>query len=105
MPTEDTLTFSELTIADYGEVIALWQALEGIALSAADTPERIASYLVRNPGLSFVARHRGQVVGALLCGHDGRRGYLHHVAVREDWRHQGIGAALVRLALNGLKEE
>jgi N-acetylglutamate synthase len=96
---------SEITMEDYPEVMALWRATEGIGLSAADEPERIRAYLARNPGLSFVARAEDQVVGAVLCGHDGRRGLLHHLAVRADCRKQGIGKALMERCLAGLSAQ
>lgn len=93
-----------LTLDDYPAVLALWTAVEGIGLSDADTPAGIAQYLQRNPGLSFVARDDGRIVGAVLCGHDGRRGYLHHLAVATDHRRRGIGRALVESCLAGLRE-
>jgi N-acetylglutamate synthase len=95
------LSFS---INDYDEVMALWRATPGIGLSDADSRAAIAAYLLRNPGLSFVAREAGRLVGAVLCGMDGRRGYLHHLAVHPDARRQGTGAALVEHCLAGLRE-
>ncbi|MBN1669368.1 MAG: GNAT family N-acetyltransferase [Anaerolineales bacterium] len=85
----------EMTIADYETVYNLWRHTEGIGLSDADSKEGIKRFLERNPGLSFVAVDAGQVVGAALCGHDGRRGYIHHLAVASDHRKQGIGRSLV----------
>ncbi|HUJ43926.1 MAG TPA: GNAT family N-acetyltransferase [Opitutaceae bacterium] len=92
-----------MTLADYDAVIALWRASEGIGLSAADERDAIAAYLERNPGMSFVAVATGHVVGAVLGGHDGRRGYLHHLAVAPASRHRGIGRALVEASLVRLK--
>jgi ribosomal protein S18 acetylase RimI-like enzyme len=85
----------EMTIADYEPVYTLWQNSEGIGLSDADSKEGIKHFLVRNPGLSFVAFEGDQLVGAALCGHDGRRGYIHHLAVAKSHRKQGIGKSLV----------
>lgn len=90
---------------DYDEVYALWQRCEGVGLSSADSRQSIATYLDRNPGLSFVARHGETIVGAILCGHDGRRGYIHHLAVEENYRRHGIGRHLVKHSLAALKEE
>ena len=84
-----------MTIADFEDVKALWQHSNGIELSSADTKESIARFLERNPGLSFVARDGERLVGAVLCGHDGRRGYIDHLAVSQSHRCQGIGRALV----------
>jgi ribosomal protein S18 acetylase RimI-like enzyme len=86
----------ELTIKNCEEVLSLWQSSEGVGLDKdADTKERIGIYLQRNPGLSFAACEKGKVIGAVLCGHDGRRGYLHHLTVAEAHRKKGIGTALV----------
>jgi ribosomal protein S18 acetylase RimI-like enzyme len=97
-------TIREMTMADYAAVYALWSGTEGIGLSSADTPERIAAFLERNPGMSFVAHVEGQLVGALLGGTDGRRGYLHHLAVSPERRGAGIGYQLVARALAALKQ-
>ena len=92
-----------MTADDYDEVAALWQSTEGIGLDEhVDTREGIAAYLARHPGLSFVALQEGRIVGAALCGHDGRRGYLHHLAVVPTCRRQGIGRALVEACLFAL---
>ncbi len=71
-----------MTAQDYDEVAGLWRHTEGVGLDDdTDTREEIAAYLARKPGFSYVARQQCQIVGAVLCGHDGRRGYLHHLAV------------------------
>ena len=92
----------EMSIADFEEVKALWQRSNGIELSTADTKESITRFLERNPGLSFVARDGDLLVGAVLCGHDGRRGYIDHLAVSQSHRCQGIGRALVGRCLYNL---
>jgi N-acetylglutamate synthase len=85
-----------MCVEDYPEVVALWRASEGVGLTESDSPAGVAAFLVRNPGMSAVACDaEGRVVGAVLCGHDGRRGYLHHLAVTRGLRRSGIGRALV----------
>jgi N-acetylglutamate synthase len=93
----------KFTIKDYKKVIALWQSCEGIGLSSADSKDCLHAYLKRNSGMSFVARYEKEVIGAVLCGHDGRRGYLHHLAVHPDYRNQGIGRALVEKCILALQ--
>lgn len=90
-----SLNIREMTIEDYEDVYALWDASEGIGLSDADSKEGIKRFLKRNPMLSFVAMDNGEIVGAALCGHDGRRGYIHHLAVIPSHRREGIGRSLV----------
>src|SRR5687768_16369590 len=89
----------DLIASDCDEVLSFWQNVPGVGLSDADTPEGMLANLRRNPGLSLVVRHEGRIVGAVLCGHDGRRGYLHHLAVAAEYRGQGIGKALVERCL------
>lgn len=93
---------SGMTGVDYDEVLRLWQQSEGVGLNESDTRECVAAYLERNPGLSLIARNQGQVVGAVLCGHDGRRGYLHHLAVAVEHRRNGLGRSLVDTCLEKL---
>jgi N-acetylglutamate synthase len=91
---------------DIPAALALWQGLPGIGLRDADSPPAIARYLRRNPGLSFVAvREAGVLIGVSLAGHDGRRGYLHHVAVTTALQQNGIGRRLVEACLAALKAE
>ena len=100
----------EFTLADYDAAFALWSASEGVGLSQADEPHNVARFLERNPGLSFVALDDTQnppgtsmhVVGAVLCGSDGRRGFLHHLAVDRRFRRTGVGRQLVRRCLQAL---
>lgn len=95
---------TQFTIESYDDVYSLWQNTEGIGLSDSDTKESISAYLLRNPGMSFVAEMDGQIVGAVLCGHDGRRGYVHHLAVRKDFQNQGLGRQLVEKCLSVLQK-
>jgi len=94
----------ELTRADYEGAYALWSVTEGVGLSQADEPHNIARFLERNPGLSFVALDSSRIVGAVLCGHDGRRGFLHHLAVDKGFRRAGIGRQLVQRCLRALSD-
>jgi N-acetylglutamate synthase len=93
----------EFTIADYDEVLALWRSSEGIGLGTADTREAIAAFLARNPTLSFAARDAGALMGAVLCGYDGRRAYIHHLAVAASQRRQGIGHLLASRCVEALR--
>jgi len=93
-------------MARYPEVFTLWEQCEGIGLSRADEEANISSYLARNPGLSFIALAAdNRVVGAVLAGHDGRRGYIHHLAVHPDYRRLGLGRQLADKAIAALKQE
>ncbi len=102
---ESEVIILPMTIEDYEEVIALWKASPGIGLSDADSRDKIGHYLESNPGMSFVARDGGKLVGAALCGHDGRRGYLHHLAVHPDHRKSGTGRLLSERCLTALKAD
>ena len=94
----------EMTINDYPAVYNLWENSEGIGLSDADSKEGIRHFLTHNPGLSYVALDNDQIVGAALCGHDGRRGYIHHLAVLSSHRKQGIGRSLVNRCVFALMQ-
>lgn len=90
---------------DFDEVRLLWAASEGLGAGPGDTPEAIARFLERNPELSLVALDGGKIVAAILCGHDGRRGHIYHLAVARTHRRQGLGEELVRRGLAGLRGE
>lgn len=95
-----------MTMDDYGALIVMWKNTPNMGLrSLDDSEEGIAAFLKRNPKTSFVDYEDGRVAGAILCGHDGRRGYIYHTVVLPDWRGQGIGSALVERTVNALKEE
>jgi putative acetyltransferase len=98
-----TVMIDPMTIDHFDEVIALWKEFENVGLSSADEREKIKTYLTRNPGMSFVAKENGVVVGAALCGHDGRRGYLHHLAVAQSHQMKGIGRNLAERCTESLR--
>lgn len=94
-----------MTIENYSEIYEMWSSIPGIGLSDSDSKESILRYLERNPNLSFVYYHDYKIVGAILCGHDGRRGYIHHTCVLPEYRGQNIGRILVEKALEELKHQ
>jgi GNAT superfamily N-acetyltransferase len=89
---------------DYMQVRTLWKASEGIGLDDSDSPEGLEAFLSRNPGLSAVADSGGTIVGAVLCGHDGRRGFIYHLIVAQSHRRRGVGTKLVSRCLAVLHE-
>lgn len=98
-------TIREMTIHDYEQMIELWNGIEGLAISNADSRENIGNYLNRNQELSYVCEQDNKIIGTILCGHDGRRGFIYHVAVNPDYRKQKIGNKLVQTSLEQLRKE
>jgi len=90
---------------DHAQARGLWGSTEGVGLSNADSFENVCRFLERNPGLSFVTTDKQMVVATILCGHDGRRGLIHHLAVASSQRRRGLGRALVQRALAALRQE
>ena len=99
------MNIREMKIEDYDKVYALWKTIKGFGIrSVDDSKEGIERFLKWNPGLSVVAEENGEIVGAILCGSDGRRGCLYHVCVHRDYRRQGIGKTMVVWCMEKLKE-
>ncbi|MBQ2866434.1 MAG: GNAT family N-acetyltransferase [Clostridia bacterium] len=95
-----------MTITDYDSVYALWLSTPGMGLNTTDdSREGVAQFLLRNPATCFVAEAEGEIIGVIMAGHDGRRGYIYHTAVRVDCRRQGVGKALVDAAVQALEKE
>ena len=93
----------EMTIEDYPQVFALWKRTEGMGLGESDEEPAVRTFLLRNPGMSCVALGPGgSLAGAVLCGHDGRRGYIHHLAVAAEHRRKGIARQMLAFCFERL---
>ena len=100
------MEYKLMTIDYYDKVWDLWMSCKNMGFNNLDdSREGIDKYLKRNPNTSFVALEGDRVIGVILTGHDGRRGFIHHMAVAEDMRGQGIASKLLEKALTALKEE
>lgn len=96
----------EMTVEDYENVYALWKTIKGFGIrSIDDSREGVERFVRRNPTTSIVAEENGEVIGAILCGHDGRRGCFYHVCVKEEHRKRGVGKRMVEAAMEALKKE
>ena len=100
----DKIVTREFSIADYEAALALWQRVEGVEVAEGDDKEGIAQFLARNPGLSRVATDGPILVGVVMCGHDGRRGHIYHLAVDPAYRRYGVGKRLVQECLDQLRQ-
>ena len=96
----------KMTIADYDGVYALWMSCRNMGFNDVDdSREGIERFLRRNPETVFIAVEDGEVEGVILGGHDGRRGFIHHMAVREKCRRTGLGTKLLDTCLEAMKRE
>ena len=96
----------EMKVGDYEAIYDLWIHTPGMGLNEIDdSREGIDKFLKRNPTTCFVAEEQKKVVGVIMSGHDGRRGFIYHTAVRQEYRNQGIGRALVEATLKTLEKE
>ncbi|MCL2058507.1 MAG: GNAT family N-acetyltransferase [Oscillospiraceae bacterium] len=100
------MTIRIMTINDYEPVYDLWLGTPNMGLNNLDdSKEGIAKYLARNPETCFVVEDDGKIIGVILCGHDGRRGYIHHTAVDGRYQRGGVGTSLVNAAMSALERE
>jgi N-acetylglutamate synthase len=105
MNSESNFQLREFVAADYERAVDLWSTIEGLCLNESDTKEAITAFLNHNPGLSVIATDEtGNVVGAVLCGHNGRAGALYHLAVANGLRGKGLGRRLVQFCVSKLAE-
>ncbi len=96
----------QMTIEDYDKVYKLWTSTAGMGMrNLDDSFQGIKKFLKRNPTTNYIAQVDDKIIGVILCGHDGRRGYIYHSAVDSDYRENGVGKALVNAALHALKKE
>lgn len=93
-----------MTLDDYDDVYSLWTSCRGVGLNSLDdSRDGIGKFLKRNPDTCFVAENEGSIIGVILAGNDGRRGYIYHTAVDPSFRRQGVASSLVKAALEALK--
>lgn len=96
----------KLQITDYEDLFDLWKRTEGMGMrSLDDSYEGIQKFLNRNPDTNFVYKENNQLIGAILCGHDGRRAYIYHAVVDNQYRGKGIGQKLVDSVIESLQKE
>ena len=100
------MIIEKMRIDDYDEIHPIWSNTNGITLRAIDdSKEGIDRFLKRNPNINFTCRINGNIIGGILCGHDGRKGFIYHVVVKENYRDRGIAKKLVEHVIKSLKEE
>jgi len=100
----DRIKTREFLIGDYEAAVELWKRAEGIEVAEGDDRESVAQFLKRNPGLSRTAIDGSTLVGVSLCGHDGRRGHIYHLAVDPKYQGLGLGKRLVQECFDRLRE-
>lgn len=103
MTTQGAVTTREFVLSDHAQAVALWSEIDSVEICEGDSREEVAEYLQRNPGLSRVAEIDGKMVGAVMCGHDGRRGWIYHLAVASECRGRGVGKMLLDDCVRGLQ--
>ena len=102
----DNICIRPMVIEDYDDIYRLWTLTKGMGLNNLDdTKTGINIFLQRNPNTCFVATFHNEIIGTIISGHDGRRGYIYHTAVSEKFRKKGIGQKLVTSSLSALKTE
>lgn len=100
------MIFEKMKIDDYDGIYRFWSSSSGITLrSVDDSKEGFSRFLKRNPDNNYICKSRGKIIGGILCGHDGRKGFIYHTAVDDKYRGRGIGTKLVDKAVKSLKAE
>ena len=99
----EAISTREFSISDYDAALELWQRVEGLEIAEGDEREGVSHFLARNPGLSRVATDGAAIIGVALCGNDGRRGYIYHLAVDPAYQGCGLGKRLLNECLAGLR--
>lgn len=99
------IRYREIFLQDYDKLMNLWGKSKGIKLRSEDNSENIERFLLHNPGICFVAlNEEDEVIGSILCGYDGKRGYVYHLAVDKNYRRNKIASNLVLLVKTEMKK-
>ncbi len=99
------MTIRPVVIDDYDAMYSLWMSCAGMGLNNLDdSRDGIERFINRNPETCFAAEDGDALVGVILVGNDGRRGYIYHTAVHPQYRKQGIASRLVDTAMQALKQ-
>ena len=98
-------TVRAMQMEDYPRIYTLWTGIEGFGIRSIDDSKGVERFLKRNPETSIVAEAEGEIIGTILCGHDGRRGCFYHVCVKQGFRKQGIGKAMAVAAMKALQAQ
>ncbi len=100
------LIVEKMRVDDYEEIHKIWSNSNGVTLRAIDdSREGIGRFLKRNPNNSLICRLNKKIIGGILCGHDGRKGFIYHTVVKDKYRGSGVGKKLVEDAIKSLKDE
>jgi N-acetylglutamate synthase len=105
MNKADLIQYKQFELEDVKEALHFWKSISGIFLhqNGEDSEEGLILYLRRNAGFSYIAKTENRIIGALMCGHDGRRGFIHHLGVDQNYRRMGIAKKLLDLSLEKLR--
>jgi N-acetylglutamate synthase len=95
----------EMTNDDHEELYSFWKSIEGLKMDESDYQDNFNSFLIRNPNLNYVVIHEKQIIGTIKCGHDGRRGYISHLAVNKKYQKYGIAKKLYNICIEELKKQ
>jgi len=96
--------YSFMRIEDFDEIYKLWSSIQGLNLNKADEKGSVNAYLLRNPNQSYVCKLSNKIIGTIMCGNDGRRAFIYHLAVLPEYQRKGIATELVRLAIDMQKQ-
>jgi len=96
--------YSFMRIEDFDEIYKLWSSIQGLNLNKADEKESVSAYLLHNPNQSYVCKLSNKIIGTIMCGNDGRRAFIYHLAVLPEYQRKGIATELVRLAIDMQKQ-
>ncbi len=100
------MTIRTMRLDDYDQVFKLWSGIKGFGIRTIDdSREGVEKFINRNPQTSVVAEENGSIIGAILCGHDGRRGCMYHVCVAKEYRQHGVGQKMALEAMERLRAE
>ncbi len=103
---KDEIMVRKMTMDDYAKVHELWMNIHKFGIrSIDDSKDGIQRFLTRNPDTSVVAVSNGELIGSILCGHDGRTASFYHVCVKEEFRNQGVGKTMVMHCMKALEKE
>ena len=100
---DNEFNFIEMESSHFPLLKEFWENTDGIKLTIGDTESELSNYHKRNKGMSFICMNGADLIGTILCGHDGRRGFIYHLAVHKDFRNDNIAADLIEMSLDQLR--